>query len=170
MTRRRRPEERIRNESKFAWTDEIFEEAKRLYLVVGMSAAQVAKEVHAPTRNCVVGKLNRAGVFKGLPSKVVRVKNEIRRPHMNVANMIKAPPIIHEDTPALGLTILQLRPFHAEITSCRWPIGGTGFEMKFCGRTTRGRPYCKSCRKLSVNPQTAKQKNSSMRGALWAAR
>lgn len=169
MTRRQRTYELARPKYGFVWTDENFEEAKRLYLVVGMSAAQVAREIKAPTRNAVIGKLSRMGVYKPRPDRLVRVKNEARRPNMNVANMIAAPVIIHEPGPLGGLTILQLLPFHSEITSCRWPIGGTGHEMKFCGRNTRGKPYCRTCRKLAFSPMTGKQRASSNRGALWAA-
>lgn len=148
------------------WTDENFEEAKRLRNL-GHSAAQITKLIGAPSRNATIGKFHRAGIFTPREPAKPRPLRPAKEETIRVENIL--PPVVYEDGPVDGLTIMQLRPFHAEITSCRWPIGGTGADAKFCGRNTRGKPYCKTCRKLSVNPQTAKQKSSGIRGALWAA-
>lgn len=150
------------------WTDEIFEVAKTSYLS-GKPASIIAKEIGCSTRNQVIGKMHRAGVTKRLePSapKLIAPKREL--PARQTVRNIPAP-IVYEEAPELGLNILQLRPFHADVTSCRWPIGGTGMEMKFCGRNTRRGPYCRSCKKLAYSPMTAKQKSASNKGAIWAA-
>lgn len=152
----------------FVWTDENFEIAKAAYLG-GKSAQTIADQIGCSTRNQVIGKMFRAGVTKRIePKSPKHIEPKRAHPIQQTVRNIP-PPIIHEDIPELGLTILQLRPFHAEITSCRRPLGGTGFEMKFCGRTTRQGPYCKACRRLMYQPTTAKQKASGIRGALWAA-
>lgn len=168
MNLRRRPKQLHRLKSGFSWTDENFEQAKADYLS-GKSAETIRKEIGCPTRSAVIGKMHRAEVSKRLEPRAPKLSEPKRKSPVQQTVRNIPPPIIHEDTPMLGLNIMQLRPFHAEITSCRWPIGGTGAEMKFCGRNTRGKPYCRTCRKLSVQPMSTKQKSASMRGALWAA-
>lgn len=148
------------------WTDENFAEAVRLR-GQGHSSAEICKRIGAASRNAVIGRFHRAGIFTPREPAKPRPLRPAKEETIKLENIL--PPIVYEDGPVDGLTIMQLRPFHAEITSCRWPIGGTGAEMKFCGRNTRGKPYCRVCKKLAFNPMTGKQKASSNRGALWAA-
>ncbi len=151
------------------WTDENFEEAKAHY-IAGRPASWIAVKIGCETRNQVIGKMHRAGISKRLEPrapKLIEPKRERAVQH-GVRNI--PVPVSREEAPELGLTILQLRPFHAEITSCRWPLGGMGHEIKFCGRNTKRAPYCKKCRALAYSPVPASRKAASMRGALWAAK
>jgi GcrA cell cycle regulator len=150
------------------WTEEIFEEAKASYLS-GVSAETIRKAIGCPTRSAVLGKMHRAGLSKRLEPSAPRQVEAKRERAAPQKVRIAGPPAIREDAPELGVTIMQLRPFHAEITSCRYPIGGSGWEMKFCGRNTKKAPYCGKCRKLAFAPMTEKRKANSVRGALWAA-
>lgn len=170
--------------SRFTWTDELAEEAKRLYLS-GLSANEIYPIIKAPTRNVVIGKLNRMGVlkrteiFSPVPMKPVnpgsigairnnkKVKPLVKKRVFRFESSVPATvaPIQAEAGPDEGVDIFGLRT-----GVCRWPIGGSGHLTKFCGTEFPDEGvYCTTCRQRAYNPLTAKQKRSAMRGALWAA-
>jgi len=153
------------------WTDEIFEAARVLYLT-GVSCSKIAERLKIPSRNSVIGKMARMKVKRpGVPSKPkstprAHLREESR--HDQVRSI--PPPIVRDPIPPLGLTIMELRwPAETRMGTCRWPLGGTGDEMKYCGHDARG-PYCDDHTKLAYQPQTEAQKRATVRAVTWLAR
>lgn len=51
-----------------SWTDDRVERAAELW-VAGHSASEVAKAIGGTSRNAVIGKMNRLGLFRSAPSR-----------------------------------------------------------------------------------------------------
>lgn len=168
MTRRLAPMERTRAESAFVWTDENTEIAATSFRA-GVSASQIAKDIGASSRNSVIGRMARKGVTGCRQVAAPLAGSEKKTVLHHGTSRSIPPPIKIEPIPLDGVTIFNLLPFHASITSCRRPIGGTGADTKFCGAKTKKAPYCRSCRALCYQTISEARKSASTRGALWAA-
>ncbi len=150
------------------WTDENFEKAKRLR-ADGLSAAQITKAIGAPSRNATIGKFHRAGIFT--PRAPSAPKNTEPKAEARRGNPYPIPaPIIHPEPPPGGITIMELRwPTSSKKATCRWPIGGGGVDMKYCG-CEAVEIYCRKHRKMAYQPMSEAVKKSGIRGAMWAAK
>lgn len=157
--------------SPFVWTDENTDEAVRLY-VGGMSAARVAERIGAPSRNSVIGKMHRKNIDgRREPSAPKDAATDIapKEKRIRMAAIHLGPPVVHAPPPPAGITIMELRwPSETHQATCRWPIGGTGTLMKYCGGECRN-VYCAEHALLAFQPLTAAQKRATLRAATWAA-
>lgn len=155
--------------SAFVWTDENTAEAISLY-VGGMSAARVAERIGAPSRNSVIGKMHRKNIDgRREPSAPKDASTDIapKEKRIRMAAIHLGPPIVHTPPPPAGITIMELRwPSETRQATCRWPIGGTGAGMKYCGAGCRD-VYCTPHAKLAFQPLTAAQKRATLRAATW---
>lgn len=138
--------------NRFNWTDGAVETLKRLW-AEGWSAGQIAKEltVHGdgPTRNAVLGKINRLG----LPLRKTQVnqhsgKRDRRGDNTRARHLLRRKPTISAmplpDRPSCEPEPLLLPLDELSDRTCRWPIGdprAPGFG--FCGHECRPElPYC----------------------------
>jgi GcrA cell cycle regulator len=138
------------------WTDEKVVRLKELYNQ-GMPASKIAHELGFATRNAIIGKVHRLGMFKGrlthkrvprVPPAKQPVTHFSRRGRLRVV-LIEAPtkPIPSNLTPSefdncipqgQRKTLLELNSF-----TCRWPIGDPSkAEFFFCGAGTTYTTYC----------------------------
>lgn len=156
------------------WTEENTAEVTRRWLK-GESAAQIAVAMRIPTRNMVIGKTNRLGLQRDLPSK----PRAARPPRPKAVAKARPTPKVTpfaggwgvagsrlDPTPATKLrtgpvsvspkTLLELKPCH-----CRWPLDWAedcaGSERMFCGSdATEGSSYCAPHHRLSRVHMTGK--------------
>lgn len=144
-------------EMSFDWTKEAVAELKRLF-DEGLSMSQIAAAIGAPSRNSVIGKLHRNGMFRGKPKPVPRPP----RVQRNGAKAWKprAPVPYYEPAPELGTISAVPQPCTLmDLTNetCRWPIG-EGAEMFYCGCPTAdvaaGCPYCDLHRRIAYQTYT----------------
>lgn len=147
------------------WTEENTAEAPKLSLE-GKSATEVAKLIGAVSRNSVIGRLNRVGFQRPTVASTPRLMKRRREPKARAQpRKIGPPPApIPEEIPNAGVTIFELGHY-----TCRWPLGGNGADMKYCGCRTDG-IYCGTHKLRAFLPRTEGQKAAGVRGALWAAR
>jgi GcrA cell cycle regulator len=147
------------------WTDEAVETLKRL-AVEGLSAARIAAELGASTRNAVIGKANRIGIklngdgrasAPASPTAAARgrrlapaaLPNEVGKPAWTFANAEVG------EMRRVGLQdILRL--------TCRWPIGDpTQGDFAYCGLTAaEGRPYCAGHCRMAYRPPNLRARRS----------
>lgn len=132
----------------FSWTPEISALARQLYVTEGLAAQRVAEIIGAPSRNSVIGRAHRQG-WTAERGPEARAFNHSRgkeaaaaarrawweaRQKQKPPKPEKARPMPqHHENP---ITLLQLRAH-----TCRWPVGGEGADMIFCGSHAAG-VYC----------------------------
>jgi len=150
------------NKATTPWTDEKFEEMKRLW-AEGFPASQIAKTLGLQTRNQVLGRLGRAGLLRS------RYKDQPKKQHTKFAAKPKElnysprkPRVYLADAPGYDFTTppndlkipLKQRKNLFELNghTCRWPVGDPGLNsFFFCGGYTEAtycsahaaRAYCK---------------------------
>lgn len=83
---------------------------------------------------------------------------------------VAKPTLVYDaDSPApeRGITVVEM-PL---LGRCRFPIWGSGAEMRMCGEVTEPdtATYCPGCAVIAYNPTTATQNRSMHRGALFVA-
>lgn len=137
----------------FDWNDEAVAELKRLF-DEGLSMSQIAAALSPGgglTRNAVIGKLHRNGMFRGVPPPKPKAPRQ-QRGHRAKAWKPRATP--GKPVPTFEpqrCTIMQLTN-----ETCRWPIG-EGRDMLFCGSPSadlhNGRPYCQFHTLVAVPPR-----------------
>lgn len=130
------------NEPAFSWTSERTDLLKELWIDKKLTAEIIAERLGAPSRNAVLGKVNRLGLSRPRPPKPPKGPPVARRggfrPHPTTAPLVPdaAPPA------AAGPPCSLLDLTNA---TCRWPLGD-GPPFMFCGDPTadlaNGQPYC----------------------------
>lgn len=133
------------------WTDERVEELKALF-EHGVTAGQIKREMQAPSRNAVLGKLHRLGLHRDVTERGEQTRKGIasagprkpRQPRPRAAAVSApapspaAPP--RAPAPAQPCSLLKLTN-----ESCRWPISDAP-PHTFCGAREAdfrsGVPYC----------------------------
>lgn len=147
-------------EMSFDWSDKAVTELKRLF-DEGLSMSQIAAAIGAPSRNSVIGKLHRNGMFRGKPKPVPRPPR-VQRKGVHTAKAWKPrkpTPAPEPAAPPLGEISAVPQPCTLmELTNetCRWPIG-EGADMLFCGSPSdmhNGRPYCQFHTRMGLAPRT----------------
>ncbi len=152
------------------WTDDNVALLKKLH-TEGLSAPQIAKSLGAPSRNAVIGKLDRLKIKRtALGVSVSRslaplnsTQRAATRPVLKVAgnNMVFEacrPGNEATEIPELtgGRTILD-----PGFGGCRWPIGGEGAAMRFCCAESDGAPYCEDHARKAYMPQAQGKKRDA---------
>jgi len=146
------------------WTDERVETAKRLHSE-GVSMSDIAAALNCGfSRNAVIGKLHRMGIFSEVSPVVREERAEARRNRSKAKkpkshatarapryiNPSRAPELqggCYPTDDAFDLNIPEAqRKQLLELTedTCRWPVGDPGSpEFFFCGAHPKdGHPYC----------------------------
>ena len=129
------------------WTDERVELLRKLWLEQ-FSASRIATELGGVSRNAVIGKIHRLGLWgRGQPTRSVKrqrkpasVRHRVYRP-LTIGN--KAPKAEPESKAVPIAKKLTLETLTEQ--TCRWPIGNPRAEdFHFCGHDTlEGVPYCR---------------------------
>jgi hypothetical protein len=140
------------------WTQELCDEAKRIYVVDGYSAsvtARIINTAHGTTfsRNAVIGKLARLGILGTIPERS-RTFNRLHRP-----KQVKDRPtqrITYSPSELRGVTDLEptgpVRDFPPR-GGCQFMTGEPGEpDWRMCGRP--GYPWCPEHRKIVFQPQS----------------
>jgi GcrA cell cycle regulator len=155
------------------WNDARVQELKTL-AARGLSAGQIATELHAPSRNSVCGKGARLGIkFWAKPSNEERRATNNAEPKPVVERTAstgqnKTPPDLHaarktevaaEACASSGVVIpIGHRCTILSLTerSCRWPIGDPGnADFFFCGGLSiEGLPYCGCHARIAYQPRS----------------
>lgn len=154
------------------WTEERVELLKKRWNE-GLSASQIAKELGGVTRNAVIGKVHRVGLFRNPGTqnrtrfqKALRPK--LPKPGVSAATVVipfREPPMRSapvepdtrpvryvEETPGLA-TVLTVGEH-----MCHWPIGDPQRkDFTFCGRCTGAGPYCHEHAQVAYLPETSKK-------------
>src|SRR5262245_18489535 len=152
------------------WTDERVEQLKKLWSD-GLSASQIAAELGGITRNAVIGKVHRLGLYcraKAPSSTVPRP----RKPRTS-SPMFRAPRAMLRGNTALAMPAVEYEaepepepieniiPLGQRCTllelndeKCHWPIGDPGQpDFFFCGgKTGTGIPYCGYHARIAYQP------------------
>ena len=121
------------------WTDERLTQLKALR-DDGLSAGEIAAELGGVTRNAVIGKLHRLGLFDwhGPRVKAKPIPAPKPKPQRTVAfSPIPKPPTapVIDSTPR-GKSTVTL--FELNSRNCHWPL-----DVDFCGAdAVDGKPYC----------------------------
>lgn len=139
------------------WTDERVELLRKLWLEQ-FSASRIATELGGVSRNAVIGKIHRLGLWgRGQPTRAVKrlrkppsVRHRVYRP-LTIGNTApKAEPetlVEHEGVCASKAVPIAKKLTLATLTeqTCRWPIGNPRAEdFHFCGHDAlEGVPYCR---------------------------
>lgn len=112
----------------------------------GLSASQIAREIGAPTRNVVIGKMFRLGIRSKKAKAILtprappQLNGRIRNPTRIIARMNGTDPgALASETAVAPRTILEL-----DGCQCRWPVDGEGASTLFCAALTATAvaPYC----------------------------
>src|SRR3954451_13097830 len=142
-----------------SWNDERVETLKKLW-AEGLSASHIATELGGVTRNAVIGKVHRLGLFGRAKSpatatprprkarahpQMIRVARPTMRGNTALATAfeyeVEAEPEVVDNVIPMGQrrTLLELSE-----QTCRWPIGDPGdADFFFCGGpAAAGLPYC----------------------------
>ncbi|MPZ57593.1 MAG: GcrA cell cycle regulator [Rhizobiales bacterium] len=172
-------------EARAGWTDERVALLKRLW-ADGLSASQIAAELHHVTRNAVIGKVHRLGLSGRAKSPSSRMPRP-RKPRASrlaprlawrgntaLAESLAPdaePEIIADNVIPFGQrrTLLELNSEH-----CRWPIGDPQVEdFYFCGGRAIGAvpavqhdgvveiPYCAWHARMAYRPPTERHARAS---------
>jgi len=141
------------------WDEETIDRIKRLVLNDGLCASQVAARLAGQfpgmTRNSVIGKLYRLGVFgrplaerAPRPPRVRRARTSIPRPQIVQVRPEKAivkkppPPPAERRVPVAESPWIKIEDLN--FWTCRFPKGDPANldEFRYCGLPSLGRPYC----------------------------
>ena len=136
------------------WPDERLE-ALKVLVAQGLSASEIGNELGI-TRNAVIGKAHRACL--ALRRAMVANEDERKRRRNAAArtrrqrlhNGEQAVPKYRTEPQPGGLTDLAVEIAANPVTfaelaehHCRWPVGGEGHTMLYCGAdAVAGLPYC----------------------------
>lgn len=168
------------------WSDERIDDLRRLH-AAGLSARQIAAEIGVSTRNSVVGKLHRLGLFKISKPKVARnyLPVQTRAPRtlaMAIGQTVSKQadggivekirfgtaarkavadknrrPKPRVAAPAEFLGITFMELVDGD---CKFPRG-EGAAITFCGQPAlEGQPYCPGCYRIAYAPPPAHRGNS----------
>lgn len=96
----------------FQWTDEILEKAKSL-IASGYSAQQVCLEIGCPSRNIVIGKMNRLGLAGGGQGA-----NSGRRMPVEIKPAAAQPRVWNEELTRRAVDLFRTGRTHSEIADC----------------------------------------------------
>lgn len=135
----------------FDWTEERVA-LLRQRKAEGVGPSAIARELRGhnliPTRNAVIGKLNRLGLRVGAPIKAERKRQSRKvqvkaqrapkpRPPAQAPRCVALPPLLLAGGKTIG--ILDVND-----SMCRYPIGDPAkSDFAFCGRApVNERPYC----------------------------
>jgi GcrA cell cycle regulator len=163
-----------------AWTEERFEQAKKLWSQ-GESASQIGAKLGL-TRNSVLAKLWRAGLVKKSDRPSTKASRIPRKPARRMFNSPPAatpqprtaftkpraepfegpvfdvdPIVVHEE---LDIPLAERKSLvDLEANDCRWPIGDPKHkDFHFCGRSkVAGLPYCEHHARRAYQPATARR-------------
>jgi GcrA cell cycle regulator len=140
------------------WTDARVETLKTLWRE-GLSAAKIARELGAVTRNAVLGKIHRLGLsgravaprLGGQRPASVRPRPTLRRIPRGPKPPV-LPPVdiaIPVEGPGLATSVLELGAH-----TCHWPIGDPkAADFSYCGRgADELGPYCPAHRRIAHRP------------------
>ena len=160
------------------WNHTLVELIKQLW-IKGRSAGEIGAQIGV-SRNAVIGKIHRIGLNKAsrqvpkLTAKSTKPKVEpvrkILNPPKQAAESTKpkvepvrkilnppkqaSPPEPMVQGPQGGISLAQLRYRR----TCAFPISGIGADLRYCGSSTNGTPYCKSCSKKMYVKSTYRRK------------
>lgn len=125
---------------------EMYPRLTELCSVGGLSAGAIARilndEFHPAiplTRHSVIGKVFRHGL-RLRPAVKLKVKQQIPQ----IPQIRQMPPVQTADS---FVSIMELNRTH-----CRWPMAGSGADMRYCGVTEAsmpGHPYCNQHAKMA---------------------
>jgi len=159
----------------FVWTDESIARLKDL-VAAGESYAAIAKDLGAPSRSAIAGKVLRLGIGdtrpknEATPAPITAVNPRARTPHQVEAKILTAraeaiaqhpaPPVLFKaPIEEVGATLgfFDLRPGRCRFSL--WPdyARPTLEEMRFCGeRVEPGKSWCPACagKVFQAAPQT----------------
>ena len=148
------------------WTEEAVETLKRL-AVEGLSAARIATELGASSRNAVIGKASRIGIRLNGDGRA-----SVREATIPSAERVRKPA---RGTPPIGTRTQAWTFANAEVgemrrvgfrdirrLACRWPIGDPAQgDFAYCGLTpAEGRPYCAGHCRIAYRPPNARPAGS----------
>jgi GcrA cell cycle regulator len=141
------------NEPAFSWTEERVETLKALW-AERRSATVIAERLGAPSRNAILGKINRMGLSQSRPPALPRPPRPPRvrrRAPFRPPAVMPSPP---KDSPAASPA--PARPCSLlELTneSCRYPVSPEGEAYLFCAALeadfAKGIPYCRACCRIA---------------------
>lgn len=148
--------------SRAFWTNDRIDRAISLFRN-NHSVTQIAEIIGASSRNAVAGKLHRMGVTKPLTEEARNIGRSVavRKSHAG-ASQARAANFgdVRAPTPPRAPTILRIddmdrtdgfRICDEDFGGCKWPIGGSGADTRFCCRETDhgGGSYCPSHHKVA---------------------
>ena len=147
-----------------AWSEERKDRAIALWKE-GRSASQIAMELGGGlTRNAVIGKLHRHGIWRGEQSRAPGTGTKQRGKRRGGYGMrAQAVERRKELWATIGAEITDLPAdtgdnpvtiFDVADDQCRWPVAGEGTVMLCCGgKSFENLPYCiRHCRMAYVSP------------------
>lgn len=156
------------------WTDERIVLLKRLWIMEGLSAGQVAARIGGVTRSAVLGKIHRLGLWRDTPTS--------KKQRIRTARLIKArndnKPSSAPKRERASAALFNAEPFKEAVedvivppeerrgvvalseSSCRWPIGDPLTpDFHFCNREhVAGLPYCETHSRRAFLPPQAKSR------------
>lgn len=163
-----------------SWTDDRILRMKKC-LDDGMSAAEIAAELGGVTRNAVIGKAHRLGLFgfsgrKGAKPATTRTTraNYSQRPKGQKIERIRAARNRSDAPKTTSLPLEKNQIPTASITTlkdhtCRWPIGDPLHEsFGYCGMEGADnpkQPYCPAHAHLAVAETTPRQRATKIESA-----
>jgi hypothetical protein len=146
------------------WTDDKIAEMARLY-ALGLSFGSIAREMGAPTRNAIVGKISRlrqkgSALFPPRKIEAERARDEI--PHVVTPPVtLPARQVTPQPKPPLVCeTANSVLFIEAQARHCRWPLWETHRRTdvslkKVCGNPViPGRSFCARCHGLAFSIST----------------
>lgn len=150
------------------WTAEAVETLKRMWRG-GSSSGEIARALHVPTRNAVVGKLYRLGI-SGL-DRPPKPKSRAAPKRIDPVHGRKDPGVLHRIMTPPKATPMPLEVADDEIPKrqrrtllalenehCRWPCGEPNqSDFYFCGHPSadllHGRAYCEVHMRKAFQPR-----------------
>lgn len=114
------------------WSDEATSQLRAL-VAQGLTSRDIAKALGGITRNAVIGKMNRLGLSPVTP----------------LPAPAKEEPLEGNQTYLMGLKNFM----------CRFPMGGDGPKIRFCGDPTKTGSWCPEHRKIVFYPKSGVKRN-----------
>lgn len=169
--------------SKF-WTPELRAEAIRLSTIEGLSCSEIARRLGAPTRNYVIGMLNRAGVSQrpasGPEASGPRLKAPAIKPDRYAGNGFNVRSGIINPAPApLDLRKVRTIPLLCEpvgiedlrFDHCRYPVNAGDQDYLACGSVKiDGKPYCLDHCRIAYQGEAASDRKRREAATIYRAR
>lgn len=130
------------------WTEPKVEQAKALW-ALGMSAQFIADQIGAPTRNSVMGKLNRLGLLGYKKKEQSMRKKAEALVKQKRQSVLRVPPEMIEPVVVLNPEEYKCDIFQLKDTKCHWLRD----DALYCGLPVRvGAPYCLDHCKMAYQP------------------